>query len=76
MLVGSSEGSATRSRHFLRRYIVFKQRIAAGSVILGHVPDEQMPADFLTKWINARKLARSLAYATNSNSAVGSQPDE
>ena len=29
-------------------------------------PDTQMPADFLTKWIPAKKLERSLAYVTNS----------
>ena len=33
---------------------------------LRYVPDVQMPADFLTKWIPAEKLERSLVYATNS----------
>ena len=34
-----------------------------------HIPDEQMPADFLTKWIGQKKLDKSIAYATNSRRA-------
>ena len=30
-----------------------------------HVGDAEMPADFLTKWVSAKKLERSLAYVTN-----------
>ena len=29
-----------------------------------------MPSDFLTKWVNARKLERSIIYATNPGSYV------
>ena len=56
--------------HFLRRYGVLKQRIrsASGEVNVQHIPDEQMPADFLTKWIGQKKLDKSIAYATNSRS--------
>ena len=64
--VGSGLGCPTRSRHFLRRYNVLKQRIAQGDVTLRYIPDPQMPADFLTKWIPAAKLELSLQYATNS----------
>ena len=60
-------GCPTRSKHFLRRYNVLKRRIADGEVILKHVPDVEMPADFLTKWIPAPKLAISLRYACNSH---------
>ena len=35
-------------------------------VTLRYIPDPQMPADFLTKWIPATKLELSLQYATNS----------
>ena len=56
----------TRSRHFLRRYAVLKQRIAEGEVTMRHVPDEHMCADFLTKWINAAKVRSSIQYITNS----------
>ena len=49
-LVGSTWGSATRSRHFLRRYYLCVQRIKAGRAVIGHVPDTENPADFMTKW--------------------------
>ena len=62
--VGSGAGSPTRSRHFLRRYYALQQRIAQGEVSLQYVPDEDMPADFLTKWIPRSKLERSIRYAT------------
>ena len=64
--VGSGLGCPTRSRHFLRRYLALKQRLADGEVTLRYIPDEHMPADFLTKWIPGAKLERSVAYATNS----------
>jgi len=66
--VGSGVACPSRSKHFLRRYGVLKQRIAQGECMLRHVPDEQMPADFLTKWISKAKLETSLRYATNSHS--------
>ena len=65
--VGTGVGCPTRSKHFLRRYHVLRQRIASEEVRLEHVPDEQMPADFLTKWIPKPKLERSLRYATGSH---------
>ena len=37
---------------------------------LEHVRDENHPADFLTKWLPAKKFKLSMAYATNSNNAV------
>ena len=64
--VGSGVGCPTRSKHFLRRYHALIQRIRDGEVSLGYVPDAEMPADFLTKWIPREKLERSIAYATNS----------
>ena len=65
--VGSGVGGPTRSKHFLRRYHSLKQRIRSGEVTLVHVPDPQMPADFLTKWIPRTKLEQSLRYACNSH---------
>ena len=35
--------------------------------MLRHVVDDDMPADFLTKWIPAKKLEQSVRYATNSH---------
>ena len=63
--MGSSEGVPSRSKHFYRRYWALKQRIQAGECELKHVPDTDMPADFLTKWLpDSKKLERSLSYAT------------
>ena len=45
---------------------MLKQRIASHEVIVRHVPDEHMPADFLTKWLKADKLEKSIKYATGS----------
>ena len=73
MLVARNQGSAARSKHFLRQYTSLRQRQDAGTIVIGHVADEQMPADFLTKWTSKEKLARSLARATN-RSASCTQP--
>ena len=70
MLVANDTASASRSRHFLRRYWALQQRVARGEVTLVKVPDAQMPADFLTKWIDTAKLKRSVLYATNAKAAV------
>ena len=67
--VGSGLGCPSRSRHFLRRYAALKQRIASGEVTLRYIPDANMPADFLTKWIPAAKFKTSIAYATNSHAS-------
>ena len=71
--VGSGVGYPTRSKHFLRRYYALKQRIRAGNVSLQHVPDENMPADFLTKWIPRAKLEKSIRYATNAHGLTRSE---
>lgn len=42
------------------------QRVKDGEIVLRHVVDD-MPADFLTKWIPAKKLEQSVRYATNSH---------
>ena len=47
-------------------YAVLKERIRSGEALLRHIPDEHMPADFLTKWIAKDKLERSVRFATNS----------
>ena len=65
--IGSSIGCPARSKHFLRRYMVLQQRVADKEIDLRHVVDADMPADFLTKWISASKLEKSVRYATNSH---------
>ena len=73
--VGSGIGGPTRSKHFLRRYHSLKQRIRDGDAVLVHVPDPQMPADFLTKWIPSAKLEASLRYACNSHRTSSAAAD-
>jgi hypothetical protein len=46
--VATTVGSPTRSKHFLRRYGVLKQRIADGECVLKHVKVVEMPSDFAT----------------------------
>jgi len=54
-----------RTKHILRRWKLVQERIAEGDVVLVHVPDAGMPADFLTKWLPRKKLEASLARASN-----------
>ena len=77
MRVATGEGCPSRSRHFLRRYHVLRQRIATGDVIMRHVKDEDMPADCLTKWIPNKKLEKSLTYLCNTfgRAAMGAAED-
>ena len=70
----SGLGAPSRSMHFLRRYGVLKQRVAQGECDVRHVPDAEMPADFLTKWIPGPKVEASLRYVTNSKRRVASSP--
>ena len=68
--VSSGTGAANRTRHCVRRFLVFRQRVMEGLVSLEHVKDENNPADFLTKWMSAKKFKLSLAYASNSHNVV------
>ena len=60
----------SRSRHCLRRYLTFLQRLRRGEVDVGHVPDVENPSDFLTKWVSREKTNASLEYATNFRNVV------
>ena len=64
-LVASTWGTARTARHFIRRYYTTLQRVKAGLVRVGHVPDKENPADFLTKWVSAAKFKMSIAYVAN-----------
>ncbi|KAL1518486.1 hypothetical protein AB1Y20_002777 [Prymnesium parvum] len=64
MQVAMRQGASNRSKHLLRRYWVLMQRVQAGEVRVVHVRDEANPADFLTKWVPAKKLRTSIAYVT------------
>ena len=39
--------------------------VTAGKVRIGHVPDAENPADFLTKWVSKAKLTKSYHYIAN-----------
>ena len=52
---------------------LLKQRIADGDVTLRYLPDEQMPADFLTKWLARAKVEKSVVHATNSRASGAPQ---
>jgi hypothetical protein len=55
------------------RYHVLQQRIASGEVNVYKIDDPNMPADFLTKWLDAGKLNISIEYATNQRAAVAAR---
>ena len=73
LLVAIDAGSAARSKHFLRTYYTLRQRTTRREIELGHIVDEQNPADFLTKWVGKQKLDASVDYATNRH-APGAPP--
>ena len=62
MLVATKRGSSTRSKHLLRRYWALQQRVADGECNIYHVPTEENPADFLTKFVPLKKVRRSVKY--------------
>ena len=50
---------------------MLKARISAGEIAVVHVPDEENPSDFLTKWIPKAKLLKSVAYVAGKLFAAG-----
>ena len=68
--VALRRGAAGRVKHILRRWNSIRQRARAGLVHLVHLPDPQMPTDFLTKWVSKAKVSESLAYLTGSERRV------
>ena len=64
-VVGSTYGTATRSKHFLRRYKAILDAVKRREVKVTHVKDVENPADFLTKFVSKAKLEMSIDYMTN-----------
>ena len=62
--VASGETSANRLRHALRRTAQVTQRLRSKEVRLAHLPDAANHVDMFTKWLDATKVATSLAYLT------------
>lgn len=73
--VACKTASASRSKHFIRRYLALQRRVAEGAVVMVKIDDENMPADFLTKWVALKKLRKSVEYATNARAKV-QDPEE
>ena len=69
-LIASGRAIPSRSRHCLRRYLTFLQRVKQGAVQIGHVRDTENPSDFLTKFVSKEKVAASVKFATNHPNAV------
>lgn len=75
--VGIVNGIASpgRIKHILRRFKVIQQRVQKNEIKLYHVPDEDNPADFLTKWTSKAKVDASVAYLSGTRS-LGSNTAE
>ena len=69
-MIAAGTALPSRSRHCLRRYLTFLQRLRRGEVEVGFVPDTENPADFLTKWVGKSKAFASIAFATNYSNVV------
>jgi len=65
--VANDPNAAIRLKHALRRFATLQGRVAAGEVKnkIVHVPDKFNAADFLTKWVSAKKVKESVAYTSN-----------
>ena len=63
--VARRQGAPARVKHTLRLWETFTRRMREGMVRLVHVPDAEMPTDFLTKWVPKQKVKASIAYLTN-----------
>ena len=57
-------------RHQLRRWQALTKRITRGIVKVKHLPDIEMPVDYLTKWVSKKKVDASVAYLTNALSTA------
>ena len=68
--VATRHASASRSRHALRRWRVLTMRLEAREAKLVHLPGVSMPADFMTKKTEQKKVDASVAYASNAANAV------
>ena len=69
-LVTSGRALPARSKHCLRRFQVFLERVKRGECRVGHVKDPENPADFLGKFVDKDKYRRSVDFITNRANAV------
>ena len=64
------KGSAGRMKHCLCRWAALRERIERGITLIKHISDKDMPVDFLTKWVPAKKLLDSINFLTNAANRV------
>ena len=57
-------------------YYAVIQRVLEGDVIIGHIPDKEMPVDFFTKFVSKEKKAASIEYLTNQRAWAARAPLE
>ena len=69
-LVSRRQGTTVKVRHQLRRWQALTARIVRGLVKVVHLPDIEMPVDFLTKWVTKKKVDASVYYLTNAANRV------
>ena len=69
-LVSRRQGTTVKVRHQLRRWQALTARIVRGLVKVVHLPDIEMPVDFLTKWVSKKKVDASVYYLTNAANRV------
>ena len=65
-------GTKTGRTNALKKtdYQAFLERKDRGTVDIGHVRDEENPADFMTKYVPKAKYEASYKYATNAHNSV------
>ena len=68
--VATRHASANKARHALRRWRNLRERLEAREAKLVHLPGVTMPADFLTKKSDLKKINASVNYVTNAANAV------
>ena len=68
--MATRHASANKVRHALRRWRVLTDRLKAKEIKLITLPGVNMPADFMTRNTDRKKVNASVAYATNAANAV------
>ena len=68
--VARRQGTTVKVRHQLRRWQALTARIVRGLVKVVHIPDAEMPVDFLTKWVTKKKVDASVAFLSNTINRV------
>ena len=58
----------------MRLYYAILERVTAGDIVIGHIPDAEMPADFLTKIVSKAKEEASIEYLTNQRAWAARAP--